>query len=54
LIEGEIVAIDGKTLRHSSDKNNNKKAIVMVSAWAQQQGLVLGQRKVDGKSMEPD
>lgn len=52
LIEGEIVAIDGKTLRHSSDKNNNKKAIVMVSAWAQQQGLVLGQRKVDGKSNE--
>jgi predicted transposase YbfD/YdcC len=52
LVEGEIVAIDGKTLRHSYDKNKNKKAIVMVSAWAQQQGLVLGQRKVDGKSNE--
>ena len=50
--EGEIVAIDGKTLRHSYDKSDNKKAIVMVSAWAQQQGLVLGQRKVDGKSNE--
>ena len=52
LVEGEIVAIDGKTLRHSYDKSDNKKAIVMVSAWAQQQGLVLGQRKVDGKSNE--
>ncbi len=52
LIEGEIIAIDGKTLRHSYDKSNNQKAIVMVSAWAQQQGLVLGQRKVEGKSNE--
>ncbi len=52
LVEGEIVAIDGKTLRHSYDKSDKKKAIVMVSAWAQQQRLVLGQRKVDGKSNE--
>ncbi len=52
LIEGEIVAIDGKTLRNSYDKSDNKKAIVMVSAWAQQQELVLGQRKVDNKSNE--
>jgi len=39
---GEIVAIDGKTLRHSYDKSNGRSAIVMVSAWAQQNGLVLG------------
>lgn len=52
LIEGQIVAIDGKTLRGSYDKSNEKKALVMVSAWAEQQGLVLGQRKVDGKSNE--
>jgi len=49
---GEIVAIDGKTLRHSYAKSNDKSAIVMVSAWAQQNGLVLGQRKVDNKSNE--
>jgi predicted transposase YbfD/YdcC len=49
---GEIVAIDGKTLRHSYDKSNGQSAIVMVSAWAQQNGLVLGQRKVDKKSNE--
>ncbi len=52
LVAGEIVAIDGKTLRHSYDKSNNQSAIVMVSAWAQKNGLVLGQRKVDNKSNE--
>lgn len=49
---GEIVAIDGKTLRHSYDKSNNKSAIHMVSAWATNNGLVLGQKKVDDKSNE--
>ncbi len=49
---GEIVAIDGKTLRHSYDKSNNKAAIHMVSAWATNKGLVLGQKKVDDKSNE--
>ena len=52
LVAGEIVAIDGKTLRHSYDKSNDQSAIVMVSAWAQKNGLVLGQRKVDNKSNE--
>jgi hypothetical protein len=36
LMEGEIVAIDGKTLRHSYDKGKHKGAIHMVSAWASQ------------------
>ncbi len=49
---GEIVAIDGKTLRHSYDKSNNKSAIHMVSAWVTNNGLVLGQKKVDEKSNE--
>ncbi len=52
LTKGEIVAIDGKALRHSYDKSNGQAAILMVSAWAQQKGLVLGQRKVDNKSNE--
>lgn len=52
LLPGEIVAIDGKTLRHSYDKSNHQSAIAMVSAWAQQNGLVLGQIKVDNKSNE--
>ena len=49
---GEIVAIDGKTLRHSYDAGSDKGAIHMVSAWASQNRLVLGQVKVDAKSNE--
>jgi len=52
LMEGEIVAIDGKTLRHSYDKGNKKGAIHMVSAWASQNRLVLAQVKVEEKSNE--
>jgi predicted transposase YbfD/YdcC len=52
LIPGEVISIDGKTLRHSYDTESNKKAIHMVSAWASDQKLVLGQRKVDEKSNE--
>jgi predicted transposase YbfD/YdcC len=50
--EGEIIAVDGKTLRHSYDATSHKAAIQMVSAWATQQHLVLGQRKVNAKSNE--
>lgn len=49
---GEIVAIDGKTLRRSYDKSKDKPAIHMVSAWATTNGLVLGQKKVEDKSNE--
>jgi predicted transposase YbfD/YdcC len=50
-LEG-VVAIDGKTLRRSFDTTSNKAAIHLVSAWACEQNLVLGQRKVDDKSNE--
>jgi predicted transposase YbfD/YdcC len=50
--QGEIVAIDGKTLRHSFDHAASKGAIHMVSAWATRNRLVLGQLKVDAKSNE--
>jgi len=49
---GQVVAIDGKTLRGSSDSQSGKRAIHMVSAWASANGLVLGQVKVDEKSNE--
>lgn len=52
LSEGEIIAIDGKTVRHSYDNQADKGAIHMVSAWASQNHLVLGQVKVDNKSNE--
>lgn len=49
---GQVVAIDGKTLRRSHDKRAGKKAIHMVSAWASEMNLVLGQIKTDEKSNE--
>jgi predicted transposase YbfD/YdcC len=52
ITDGEIVAIDGKQARHSYDTKNRKAAIHMVSAWACQNGVVLGQQKTDAKSNE--
>ena len=49
---GEVISIDGKCLRRSMDKASGKAAIYMVSAWANQNQLVLGQQKVDDKSNE--
>jgi predicted transposase YbfD/YdcC len=50
--EGQVIALDGKTLRHSFDAASGKGAIHMVSAWASESRLVLGQVKVDAKSNE--
>lgn len=50
--EDEVVAIDGKQLRRSFDAQAGKAAIVMVSAWASANRMVLGQRQVDEKSNE--
>jgi predicted transposase YbfD/YdcC len=52
ITEGEVIAIDGKTLKHSYDKGSDKGAIHMVSAWATASRLVLGQRQVEQKSNE--
>lgn len=46
------VAIDGKTLRRSFDAASERSAIHMVSAWARESQLVLGQVKTDDKSNE--
>jgi predicted transposase YbfD/YdcC len=50
--DGRLVAIDGKTLRHSFKHGWNKQMIHLVSAWCGQNELVLGQLAVDGKSNE--
>jgi predicted transposase YbfD/YdcC len=52
MTDGEVVAIDGKTLCGSHDKSSDRSAIQMVSAWATTNKLVLGQVKVDEKSNE--
>jgi predicted transposase YbfD/YdcC len=49
---GDFIAIDGKTLRRSYNKKDNKAAIHMVSAWSNQNNLVLGQLKTAEKSNE--
>jgi len=49
---GQLIAIDGKTVRRSHDRYKGKEAIHLVSAWASQNGVVLGQVKVDDKSNE--
>lgn len=49
---GQIVAIDGKTLRRSFDAASSKSAIHMVSAWASANCISLGQVVVDEKSNE--
>jgi predicted transposase YbfD/YdcC len=50
--QGQVIAIDGKTLRRSYDRSSDKAAIHMVSAWASANRLVLGQVKTDDKSNE--
>jgi predicted transposase YbfD/YdcC len=49
---GQVIAIDGKTLRRSYDKASSKSAIHMVSAWATQNHISLGQVVTDEKSNE--
>jgi predicted transposase YbfD/YdcC len=51
-ILNDIIAIDGKTLCNSVDKQNNVSAIHMVSAFATNARLILAQQKVDEKSNE--
>jgi predicted transposase YbfD/YdcC len=50
--KGQVIAFDGKTERGSQDRTIGKDAIHMVSAWANANGITLGQRKVDDKSNE--
>jgi predicted transposase YbfD/YdcC len=50
--KSRLVAIDGKTLRRSFDSATGKEAIHMVSAWCQENHLVLGQLATEAKSNE--
>lgn len=52
LTRGEVVAIDGKTIRRSFERASGRAAIHMVSAWATENRLVLGQVATDDKSNE--
>lgn len=52
LSEGDLVAIDGKRVRRSYDRWDNKSAIHIVSAWASANSVTLAQVKVEDKSNE--
>jgi predicted transposase YbfD/YdcC len=49
---GEIVSVDGKTLRASLDSAKSQNPLHVVSAWASENHLLLGQVAVDAKSNE--
>jgi hypothetical protein len=50
--KGQVIAIDGKTVRRSHDQSIGKDAIYLVNAWATHNGIALGQWKTDTKSNE--
>ena len=50
--DGRVIAIDGKTLRHSFDTAGGKGPLHLISAWATANHLTLGQRAVADKSNE--
>jgi len=52
MTKGQVIPIDGKSLRRSHDHRAGKEAIYIVSAWATENHLVLGQVKVNEKSNE--
>ncbi len=52
LTAGQVIAIDGKTLRRSHDAAAGRGPLHLVSAWAAANGVVLGQVRVDQKSNE--
>ena len=47
-----VIAIDGKTVRHSFDNENGKKAVHLVNAWIDSNEIILGQLKTEDKSNE--
>jgi predicted transposase YbfD/YdcC len=51
-LPGDWIHVDGKTLRQTGRSHPKLKALHMVSAWAGQTGLTLGQVAVDAKSNE--
>ena len=52
LTQGQLLAIDGKTVRRSHDRRQKKEPLHLVSAWAAQSRLVLGQTEVAADANE--
>ncbi len=52
LTQGQVVAVDGKTLRGSHNRGQGRPALHLVSAWASENHLVLGQTRTSAHSNE--
>ena len=52
LTQGQLLAIDGKTVRRSHDRRQKKGPLHLVSAWATESRLVLGQTEVAADANE--
>lgn len=52
LAEGDVIAIDGKTVRGSRGWSEEDRPLHLLHAWSTQQGICLGQVSVDEKSNE--
>ena len=51
-LAAQLIAIDGKALRHSFDTATESRHMHLLSAWACEEGISLGQLEVDGKGNE--
>jgi predicted transposase YbfD/YdcC len=52
MTKGQVISIDGKTVRRSLDRERGAKPIHLVNAWCKENQLLLGQEKVETKSNE--
>lgn len=50
--KGQVIALDGKTLRHTFDTWSGQKSLHLLNAWVTELGLAIGCEKVDDKSNE--
>jgi predicted transposase YbfD/YdcC len=51
-VDGDIIALDGKTLRRSFDTATGLRALHVLNAWSNANDFCVGQMKVAGKSNE--
>lgn len=51
-VKGKLVSMDGKKVRGTSPNSRGNKGLFILSAWAGENRICLGQKKVEGKSNE--
>lgn len=51
-VDGQVIAIDGKTARRSHDRRKRRKPLHLVSAWVSEHSMLIGQVATEEKSNE--